>query len=177
MNPVLKSRLIKASAGGVLAIAAVLGNWYEGDGPTVRLASGAVMYRVYLDPAGIPTACRGITGPDVIKNKLYSRAECDVLERKHLAIAEAAARKALVHWSDYDDWTRAALVDYAYNAGAENLRTSTMAKLFNAGQHDAGCDQLRLWVKARVKGQLVALNGLIERRGTEMEICLNGAPR
>jgi lysozyme len=176
MNPILKSRLIKASTGGAVAIALALGAWYEGDGPTVRQANGQVLHRVYIDPAGIPTVCRGITGPDVIKDKLYTRAECDVLERKHLAIAEAAASKILIHWSEYDDWTKAALIDFAYNAGSEALRTSTMARLFNGGQHDAGCTQLRLWVKARVKGQLVALNGLVDRRGTEMDICLHGAP-
>lgn len=172
MNEQLRNRLIKASAGGMIAVAIALAANFEGDGPTVRQPDGSVLYKVYIDPVGIPTVCRGVTGPDVIKGKLYTRDECTALETKHLRIAEAAAKKVLVHWGEYDIWTQAALVDFTYNTGANNLAASTLAKLFNAGDHDGGCMQLRLWVKGRVRGQLVTLNGLVERRGVEQEICL-----
>lgn len=161
MNPQLRDRLLKASAGGALAIAAVLAANFEG-----------TVYRPYRDPVGIWTVCEGITGPDVVQGKTYTAAECSALKQKHLKVAETAAKKVLLHWGEYDIWTQAALVDFTYNTGANNLAASTLAKLFNAGDHDGGCMQLRLWVKGRVRGQLVTLNGLVERRGVEQEICL-----
>ncbi len=88
MNATLRNRLIAAGGAGTLAIAAVLQQWYEGDGPTVMRA-GVTYHRVYKDTGGVDTVCRGVTGADVIPSKLYARAECDVLERKHLEIANA----------------------------------------------------------------------------------------
>lgn len=38
-------------------------------------------YKVYTDIAGVSTVCEGITGPDVIKGKIYTRSECDALWR------------------------------------------------------------------------------------------------
>ncbi|MDP9912387.1 GH24 family phage-related lysozyme (muramidase) [Variovorax boronicumulans] len=49
-------------------------------------------HRVHNDTGGVPTVCHGVTGAEVIRGKLYTRAECEALERKHLVIAEAAAR-------------------------------------------------------------------------------------
>ena len=69
-------------------------------------------------------------------------------------------------------WQRAALIDFTYNLGEEALAGSTLARLFNAGQAQAGCEQLSRWVKARVQGELVTLRGLVDRRGAELEVCL-----
>ncbi len=67
---------------------------------------------------------------------------------------------------------RAALIDFTYNLGEEALAGSTLARLFNAGQAQAGCGQLSRWGKARVQGELVTLRGLVDRRGAELEVCL-----
>jgi len=67
---------------------------------------------------------------------------------------------------------RTALIDFTYNLGEEALAGSTLARLFNAGQAQAGCEQLSRWVKARVQGELVTLRGLVDRRGAELEVCL-----
>lgn len=175
MNPALRNRLIAASAGGAIAIAGALVKWYEGDGPSVRQPDGSVLYKPYKDPVGIWTVCEGITGPDVVPGKVYPADECRTLKVKHLKIAEAAAKKVLIYWDEYDIWTQAALIDFTYNAGPENLASSTMARLFNSGDIVGGCQQLQRWVKGRVKGQLVTLNGLVDRRSAEQEICLKGA--
>ena len=45
-------------------------------------------YNVYMDIAGVPTVCEGITGPDVIKGKTYTRSECDALLTKHIQVAK-----------------------------------------------------------------------------------------
>lgn len=165
MNPALRKKLLAVASGGAIAIAAVMVRDFEGR-----------RYTVYLDPAGIPTVCDGITGPDVIRNKTYTDKECDMLREKHLKIAEAEARRVLTFWDTYDIWTQAALIDFTFNLGAEKLAGSTVARRFNAGDRVGGCDQLLRWVKATVKGKLVTLNGLVTRRSVEAEICLGGAP-
>lgn len=161
MNPALRNKLIAASGAGALAIAGVLASHFEGR-----------KYTPYRDPVGIWTVCEGITGADVVQGKTYTDGECDALRDKHLAVADAAVSRVIA--VPLNKWQRAALIDFTYNLGAEALRTSTMAKLFNARDYTGGCGQLTRWVKGRVKGQLVTLNGLKTRRDAELEICLGG---
>jgi lysozyme len=174
MNDALKKKLLAAAGSGAIGIAMAIGAWYEGDGPTVRQADGSVLYRVYIDPVGIPTVCRGVTGADVIKGKLYTRSECEVLERKHYAVAEVAARRLFPAYGTYNPWIQAALLDWLYNTG-DNPAThnSTLRAKFNRGDLDGGCAELAKWVKGRVAGQLVTLNGLVARRDTTQEVCLH----
>lgn len=175
MNPTLRNRLIAAGGAGAIAIAGVLQAWYEGDGPATKKADGTVLYKPYRDTGNVWTVCRGVTGKeDVDPAKLYTRAECDALERKHLAIAEAAARRYIVGFDSFNVWRKAALIDWFYNLGAsEATLSSTLRGKFNAGDVLGGCRELAKWVKARVKGQLVTLNGLVDRRETEEDLCLN----
>ena len=174
MNPELRNRLIKVAGSGAVVIAMAIGAWYEGDGPTVKQPDGTVLYRVYIDPAGIQTVCRGVTGADVVHGKLYTRAECEVLERKHYAIAEKSAKRLFPAYATYNPWQQAALLDWLYNLG-DNAATqgSTLRRKFISGDIDGGCQELIKWVKSRVNGQLVTLNGLVDRRETTKEICLN----
>jgi lysozyme len=162
MNPTLRTRLSQAVAGGAIAIAGVLANWHE--------SGGKVYHKPYLDPVGILTVCDGITGPDVIASKTYTDSECDALRSKHLAIAQAAVRR-VIH-VPLTVWQEAALIDFAYNVGETKLTSSTMAAMFNARNYAGGCAQLNRWVKGMVKGQLVALGGLVARRQDETDICV-----
>lgn len=174
MNPALKTRLLAAAASGAVGIAMAIGNWYEGTGPTVKQTDGTLLYKVYKDPVGIPTVCHGVTGADVIPSKLYTQAECDVLERKHYARAEAAARRLFPAYETYNDWIRAALIDWLYNLG-DNAKTqgSTLRAKFNRGDVDGGCAELQRWNKARPAGKQVVMPGLTDRRATDQDICLN----
>mgnify|MGYP001035097824 CR=1 FL=1 len=173
MNPTLRARLLAAAAGGAIGIAGVLQQWYEGDGPTV-VRGGVIYHQVYKDTGGLNTVCRGVTGAEVIPGKLYTRAECEVLERKHLQIAEAAARRYIKNFDQLNKWQQAALIDWFYNLGAnEKTIGSTLRAKFNAGDIVGGCDELSRWVNGRVKGQLVALPGLVDRRGATEELCLD----
>ena len=56
-----------------------------------------------------------------------------------------------------------ALVDFAYNAGAQNLRTSTLLKLLNAKDYEGASNEFSKWVYGGGK----KLNGLIKRREAE----------
>lgn len=173
MNPTLRNRLIAAGGAGTLAIAGVLQAWYEGEGPTAREPNGAVLSIPYKDPVGVWTVCRGVTGPEVVPTKRYATAECRALEAKHLAIAEAHARRYITAYDQLNKWQQAALIDWFYNLGANSSTlNSTLRAKFNAGDIEGGCDELSRWVKGRVKGELVTLNGLVDRRGTGEELCL-----
>ena len=160
MNETLKKRLLQAGAAGSIGIAGVLVNWHEGR-----------VYTAYRDPVGIVTVCEGITGPDVVVGKRYSDAECNILRDKHLAIAAAGVDRAVK--VSLNDWQRAALIDFTFNAGAGNLESSTMVKKFNVGDYAGGCTELYRWTKGRVSGQLVSLPGLVKRRADEADLCLN----
>lgn len=62
-----------------------------------------------------------------------------------------------------------ALVDFAYNAGAQNLRTSTLLKKLNAGMIQGAADELSKWVYA--DGRI--LPGLVKRRIAERTLFLS----
>lgn len=173
MNPTLRNRLIIAGGAGAIAIAGAMRDWYEGTGPTVKTPTGAVLYLPYRDTGGIWTVCHGVTGPEVIPTKRYTEAECKELDDKHLAAAEAAARRLIAGYDQLNQWQQAALIDFAYNLGPAALEGSTMRRKFNAGDVAGGCDELSRWVNGKVRGQLVKLPGLVERRGTAEELCLN----
>ncbi|QNK68446.1 lysozyme [Variovorax sp. PAMC26660] len=179
MNGALRSRLLAVAGASALAIAATLGDWYEGTGPTVKQPSGAVLYKPYPDSGGIWTVCRGVTGAkDVDPSRLYTEAECKALETKHLKIAEAAARRHIAGYDQLNKWQQAALIDWFYNLGATPATTqSTLVAKFARGDIDDGCRELSRWVKSRVRGELVTLNGLVDRRGAEAELCLDWGAR
>lgn len=62
-----------------------------------------------------------------------------------------------------------ALVDFAYNAGAQNLRTSTLLKWLNAGNYSAASQEFSKWVNAGG----VRLSGLVKRREAERKLFLS----
>jgi lysozyme len=128
----------------------------------------------YYDPPGILTACRGHTGPEVVKGKVYSLAECD-------AFFTADMRKAIEHVErcvpGLPPHVLAAFADAVFNMGptiACDTDHSTAARLLKSGQIGAACGQLPRWDKARVAGVLVSLPGLTRRRAQERDLCLSG---
>ena len=64
-----------------------------------------------------------------------------------------------------------ALVDFAYNAGAQNLRTSTLLKRLNAGDYANAANEFGKWVMGGGK----RLSGLVKRRAAERALFLKGA--
>jgi lysozyme len=60
----------------------------------------------------------------------------------------------------------AALVDFSFNAGAGNLRASTLRKRVNAGRWDDVPTELRRWTRGGGK----VLRGLVRRREAEIAL-------
>lgn len=181
MDSSLKKRLlaltVTAATAGVsvsaLDIAAVVGDHFEGTGPTVQ-KGGQTYYLPYRDPVGIWTVCRGVTGKGVTPGKLYTHTECSAMERERLLVAKDAAQRNISTYAALNPWAQAALIDFFYNAGEKPATVqSTLVRKFRAGDIDDGCHELVKWVNGRVNGQLVALPGLVNRRGATQELCLH----
>lgn len=136
-------------------------------------AEGLRQY-AYYDPPGILTVCYGST-TDVVKGKKYSLAECR--QRLDIDMLKAIDTVDRCH-PGLPDEVLAAFGDAVYNLGPTIACTrskSTAARLLDAGQRAAACNQLPRWNKASVAGFMVALPGLTKRRAAEQELCLKGA--
>lgn len=126
----------------------------------------------YYDPPGILTVCRGHTGKDVVKDKIYSLEQCDKWltddMRNAINTVERCQPGLPVN-------ALAAFSDAVYNLGptiACDPSRSTAARLLKAGDIKGACNQLLRWNKARVAGVQVVLPGLTKRRERERELCL-----
>jgi GH24 family phage-related lysozyme (muramidase) len=136
-------------------------------------AEGLRQY-AYYDPPGILTVCRGHTGPDVIKGKKYSLAECDQFMSDDMRKAVEAVDRCQ---PGLPVEVLAAFSDAAFNLGpviACNPEKSTAARMLKGGNLEGACNQLPRWDKARIAGVMVALPGLTKRRAEERELCMKG---
>ena len=128
----------------------------------------------YYDPPGILTVCRGHTGPDVIKGKVYSLTECDKLMNDDMRAAIKTVDRCV---PGLPENVLAAFGDAVYNMGptiACDRKNSTAARYLYAGKLIDACNQMPRWDKARVLGVMIALPGLTKRRALDKEVCLQG---
>lgn len=154
---------VKPGVVGVVTAAfiAVLGMWESGSSEPVLIP--------YKDVRGVWTVCHGITNASypefVVPSKRYSKAECTAgLEHILNTVFLPGVSKELK--VEVTGLQYLMLVDFAYNAGLENYRKSTLLKKLNAGQcYNAG-QEFKRWVYSG--GQKYP--GLVRRaewRGTE----------
>lgn len=130
--------------------------------------------RPYLCPAGVATCGYGSTfyadgSPVKITDPLISQADGEALLMETLGQYEAAVNDGvtvLLAQCQFD-----ALVDFAYNCGAGNFRSSTLLKMLNANDIDGASLQFARWNK----GGGVVLPGLVRRREAERLLFVGGA--
>ncbi|MGG8661102.1 lysozyme [Streptomyces lividans] len=139
--------------------------------PIIELVEG-VEYKPYMDIAGIPTVCAGITGPDVIVGKVYSARECRNLLERHIQIHGKYVQDAVTY--PISPETRAALISFSYNVGGSAMRKSTAVRFINQGKIEEGCKALGMWNKITKNGKKVVVKGLVNRRNEEIKLCLSG---
>lgn len=128
----------------------------------------------YYDPPGILTVCRGHTGADVVKGKVYSLAECDAFMSTDM---KAAVAKVDACVPGLPPHVLAAFSDAVYNMGPKiacDTARSTAARKLKAGDLVGACNELPRWDKASVGGFMVALPGLTARRAQDKALCLSG---
>ena len=95
--------------------------------PLIELVEG-VENKPYMDIAGIPTVCQGVTGPDVVWGKTYSNSECRNLLEKHIQIHAKHVQNAVTY--PIAPQTRAALISFSYNVGGHAMKNSTAIQLY-----------------------------------------------
>lgn len=140
----------------------------------VEHVSGRQYLRAYLDIAGIPTACDGITR-GVRMGQSFTEAQCTAKLIEEIEIhARGALRCAPSLARPGRDYQRAAAISLAFNIGVGGFCGSSVRRAFEAGQVAYACDRFLPWNKARVRGQLRPVRGLTLRRQREREICLTG---
>lgn len=139
--------------------------------PLIELVEG-VEYKPYMDIAGVPTVCSGVTGSDVVWGKSYTKSECRKLLEKHIKIHGKYVQDAVTY--PISPETRAALISFSYNVGGHAMKNSTAIRLINQGKIEQGCKALGLWNKATINGKKVVVKGLVNRRNEEIKLCLSG---
>lgn len=124
----------------------------------------------YLCPAGVPTIGFGATyyedGSKVsLSDKPITRERADALMAWHLEKVYLPAVLMLCPGADTTG-RLAALIDFAFNCGVGNLRSSTLRKLVNAGEWIDVPAQFRRWNKAGGR----VMRGLTLRREAEIGV-------
>jgi lysozyme len=151
------------------------------EGCAKKIPSGLVV--AYPDPAsgGAPwTIGWGSTGADVRPGTVWTQAQCDARLLHDLVSVYGPEVAKFTRGHDTTPNEFAALVSFAYNVGcdddadaiAEGLGDSTLLRLHNAGNKRAAADQFLKWNKARVRGKMVPMCGLTDRREAERELYL-----
>lgn len=125
--------------------------------------------KAYPDPAtgDAPWTCGwGCTGPDIGRGTTWTQQQADDRFAAELSKFEAAVNGMVtgpINQHMFD-----ALVSFAYNCGAANLRGSTLLKKVNAGDFAGSALEFAKWIRA--DGSV--MNGLIRRRKAEAELFL-----
>lgn len=151
-----------ALLGGALVLAAGIVAKWEG-----------VRYEAYPDPAtgGAPwTVCYGHTGPDVVRGRKYTAAECERLLQQDLGEAQSIVRRCIaVPMLPHQE---AALISAVFNIGPKVVCGSTLQRKAKAGDWAGACAQLDRWKFAAGR----PMRGLVRRRADERAMCEGRKP-
>lgn len=119
--------------------------------------------KAYLCPAKVWTIGVGHTGPDVKPGMTITRDESQALLSRDLARFEASVNRLcpVTTQGQFD-----ALVAFAFNIGANALKTSTLRRKHNDGDYAGAAAEFARWNKAGGK----VLPGLTARRAAEAKL-------
>ena len=121
----------------------------------------------YLCPASVPTIGYGtIRYPNGNKVKLGEKISIKKAEDLLIYEVEKINIPLNVNQNQYD-----ALVSFVYNLGMGNFLKSTLYRKCKVNPDDPTIkDEFMKWTKARVKGELKILKGLVKRRTDEFNL-------
>lgn len=163
--PQVRKPVKKAAAGG--GVAAILATAAAFVGPWEGLRTDAYLDRI-ASPA-VWTVCYGETR-GVKAGDSHTPEECAA--KLSAALGEFRGRLAacIPALPDQPEGVQVALVSWAYNVGTgpNGACGSTLARLANAGDWRAACDQLPRWNKAGGR----EVRGLTNRRAAEKALCI-----
>jgi len=120
----------------------------------------------YICPAGVPTIGYGHTADVQLGQSITPKEAEDILQADMKKFADAVEKAIKV---EINDNQFSALVSFAFNCGAGNLRASTLCRKLNSGNYDCVPSELSRWVKATdpSTGKKRSLAGLVKRRAAE----------
>ena len=116
--------------------------------------------KAYECAAGVPTIGYGSTS-GVSMDMEISQERADALLLEDVAMFEEEVNKCVevpLQQNQFDS-----LVAWTFNLGGSNLRSSTLLRVLNEGQHDKVPSEMKRWNKAGGE----TLQGLIRRREAE----------
>ena len=142
----------------------------------------------YRDVGGVMTVCAGVTGPQVVPGKKYTRAECAGLNGKAI---EQHGWEILMCMKGAQ-WTQAryeAMASLAYNVGSTRVCSSGLPKyhalgdLVRSNRWPEACNRILEYAKVRINGELQSCadprwncRGVWLRRQAERDICAGDTP-
>lgn len=164
MNSFQKKIVTALVAGGISVPSAFVAVFHT-------VPSEGVVKEVYADPVGLPTVCIGHMDKSLKMGQKFSEDQCIAMFaqdwKKHQDELDS-----MVKVPYKSEWQRGALTDFTFNVGKANVKSSTLIRLMNMGDHDAACDQLSRWVYANGK----KLPGLVTRREIDYKYCMGEIP-
>lgn len=151
-------------------VAMVMGSYYE--------SSYRHIGTPYIDRLGKGqplTVCNGVTGAGVVSGRYYTPADCYQLEKRRYVQAEQALIADVGSvYARATVFQQATLVDFVWNKGVGAWSTSTMRRLFLAGDVEAACRQNERWTRGTVNGMSAVLPGLVTRANANSDLCAEG---
>ena len=125
--------------------------------------------KAYIDIAGHPTQGYGHTnmagGPKVDFSKIWTEEYAsNVLQKDLIKYRDGVKRAVKV---PLNNCQLSVLTMWTYNVGVGAMRKSSLIRELNKGHYHKVPGKLMAWNKARVRGKLVAVRGLTNRRRTE----------
>lgn len=150
------NKLIAAGLSSVLALVGFTIAQHEGE-----------EFTGYVDPVGIATTCYGHTKTAVV-GKSYTENECINLLASDLG-DHNKKMSDIIH-VDLSPGEHSAYLSFHYNVGHGAFSRSTLLRYLNKNMRVEACNELTRWVYA----QGVKLQGLVNRREKERDICLSG---
>lgn len=124
------------------------------------------------------TVCYGDTR---VQMRRYTSQECKALLANRLADYAGPVRDMTPGFGALTDGQKVAAVDFAYNAGVDAYRSSTLRRMYSAGQFPQACDQYLAWKYVRPNGRdridcskaenANICGGIWRRRQAERAIC------
>lgn len=131
--------------------------------------------RAYRCPAGVWTIGYGSTGQHVKPGLAISETQADGLLRYDINRFERAVERAIYDVPTTDNQF-SAMLSLAFNIGEGRFLTSSVLRLHRAGRYRLAAGAFLLFVKARQRGALRTLPGLVRRRNAERQLYLTPDP-
>lgn len=130
--------------------------------------------KAYRCIAGVPTigygSTDGVTAEDVANGRTITKQQAEAMLKRDLIAYENAVLRACTITPNQNQFD--AMVCLAYNIGTGGFMKSSIVKAHNRGDFMSASRAFLMWGKARVKGVLQEVPGLMRRRAAESSLYL-----